>query len=176
MLTKIQSAMYFATQEHVIRRSQLYGGVLPYTHHLQEVAGVLLTHLVKADEDLIVSAWLHDVIEDCEVKEKTIRELFGHRVGDIVAAVTNEPGENRKTRNLLTYPKIRSTEDAIIVKLADRLANTSRGGSLLQMYRKEYPTFRKELENSAVSCKEYEELRDKLWAHLDWNMREQYDG
>lgn len=166
MLTKVQSAQYFATQEHVINRGQLYGGVLPYTHHLEAVANVL-TRYISTDEDLIVAAWLHDVIEDCDVKEKTVRELFGHRVADLVSAVTNEPGENRKIRNLLTYPKIRTTEDAILVKLADRIANTQKGGTLIQMYRKEYPVFRDNLTPSVVSSPEYAEVVDTMWSVLD---------
>lgn len=166
MISKVQSAQYFATQEHVIKRGQLYGGVLPYTHHLEVVANII-NDFNLGDEDLMVSAWLHDVVEDCEVKDKTIRELFGHRVADIVTAVTNESGENRKVRNLLTYPKIRKTEDAILVKLADRIANTQKKGSLHQMYQKEYPTFKENLRDSLVSCPEYIEVRDSLWHRLD---------
>lgn len=170
MITKVQSAQYFATQEHVVKRQQLYRGTLPYTHHLQDVAGVMEDYFwdfdIK-DEDLIVSCWLHDVIEDCEVKEKVIRELFGHRVGDVVAAVTNSPGKNRAERNLLTYPRIKETEDAVLVKLADRIANTDNGGSLNDMYRKEYPRFRETLFEAKVSKPEYEPIRLAMWHHLD---------
>lgn len=166
MITKIQSAQYFATQEHVVKRGQLYGGVLPYTHHLEAVANIV-SAFDLGDEDLIVAAWLHDVVEDCEVKEKNLRELFGHRVADIVMAVSNEAGENRKIRNLLTYPKIRGTEDAIIIKLADRIANTQKRGSLHQMYAKEYSVFKDNLRESVTSSPEYQEVANRLWFTLD---------
>lgn len=147
MKTKIQAAQYFATHEHVIKRGQLYGGCLPYTHHLAKVAELVeryfLFYANDVDDDLLVAAWLHDVVEDCEgVKLKEIREMFGNRVADLVAAVTNEPGANRKERALKTYPKIIATPDACIVKLADRLANVSSGGSLRDMYQKEWPEFK----------------------------------
>lgn len=81
--------------------------------------------------------------------ETTIRPIVGATVTNIyvynknlVGAVTNEPGPNRKTRSALTYPKIRQSDKSIALKLADRIANISQGGSLVEMYRKEYPEFR----------------------------------
>lgn len=151
-------AMQFATIEHIIKKQQLYG-VLPYTHHLEQVEHVLRRFGYGSDDVLMVSAWLHDIIEDCNVKKKLIEEVFGEDVADIVWRVTNESGENRKVRAALTYPKIRESDKATILKLADRIANVENGGSLVKMYKKEYDDFKRNLYRPNVA--------DVMWSHLD---------
>lgn len=166
MTINIKDVMYFATHEHVIKRGQLYSGVLPYTHHLEKVASIVENY--TSDVELVAAAWLHDMLEDCDgIKDKEIRERYGNRVADLVGAVTNEAGPNRKTRHLLTYPKIRETPDAIIIKLADRLSNVLAGGNLLGMYRKEQTEFKQQLKDSKVSREEYQGVVNYLWKVLD---------
>lgn len=170
-MSRIKEVMYFATHEHVIKRGQLYSGVLPYTHHLEKVAQIVdaAFYPMQKDEDLVIAAWLHDMLEDCEgIKEKEIRERFGDRVADLVSAVTNEPGPNRKTRHALTYPKIRETPDAIILKLADRLANVTAGGSLVGMYRKEQKEFYQQLKEAKTSSEYHEMIANHLWTLLEF--------
>lgn len=137
----LQAAKHFATLHHVIRKGQLYGA-LPYTHHLQDVERVL-REFGENREVMLVAAWLHDVVEDTDVKVRDVEENFGEEVAQLVSAVTNEEGHNRKVRNALTYPKIRAAgPDATRLKLADRLANVRSGGSSLKMYVKEYSEFK----------------------------------
>lgn len=168
-------AQYFATHEHVLKRQQLYQN-LPYTHHLQAVADEVVRY-VPDNDDLEVAAWLHDVVEDCPgVKVKTIEEHFGATVAMLVNAVTNEEGPNRRTRHALTYPKIRGTPDAVILKLADRLANVKAGGSLVHMYRKEHEEFKHALQGAVVSKPEYANHVALMWQELDellYDRREQ---
>ncbi len=138
MTTLMRFARFFAAQKH---KDQFYAGGLPYTHHLLDVENTLRRFGFN-EEELLVAAWLHDVVEDTDTKLKDISELFGDRVAELVGAVTNEEGPNRKVRSALTYPKIRHTPGATALKLADRIANTTTGGKLLAMYKKEYPDFR----------------------------------
>ncbi len=153
-LDPLRWAKFFAMVKH---GGQTYGG-LPYTHHLAAVESVLRRfHCV--DEDLLVAAWLHDVVEDTGTKIKEIAEMFGDRVAALVGAVTNEQGENRKVRAALTYPKTRSVPGAVCLKLADRIANVEHGGKLVEMYRKEYDDFRRAL-HTLRDC-------DSMWTHLD---------
>lgn len=154
----ITQAMQMATTEHVIKRGQLYG-VLPYTHHLERVHDTLVDFGYRKDQVLRVSAWLHDIMEDCGVKKKLIEEVFGSLVADTVWRVTNEPGENRKIRALLTYPKIRESATATILKLADRIANVENGGSMLDAYKREYDDFRRGIYVAGVA--------EPMWQHLD---------
>jgi len=154
MLDPLRRAKLFATSKH---GKQLYGR-LPYTHHLNDVQRVLERFGVT-DVDLLTAAWLHDVVEDAGVKVKELAEMFNDRVSQLVEAVTNESGANRKIRAALTYPKIRAIPDAVRLKLADRIANVEHGGKLVEMYRREYDDFRRAL----YSPGQWEEM----WAHLD---------
>ena len=147
-------AKFFATVRH---STQTYGG-LPYTHHLAAVECVLVRFGIT-DEDMLTAAWLHDVVEDTSTKAKEIAEMFNDRVASLVSSVTNEPGENRKVRAALTYPKIRASADAVRLKLADRIANVENGGKLVDMYRREYEDFRRALYTPGQA--------DAMWAHLD---------
>jgi (p)ppGpp synthase/HD superfamily hydrolase len=143
----VEQAKLFATQKHVLDNHQLYGTLLPYTHHLQAVE-LVLVRFGFGDDEIRAAAWLHDVVEDTrglknEVKVRDIEEVFGEDVGAMVSAVTSEEGENRKVRNALTYPKIRATGvRAVALKLADRIANVESGGRMVDKYRKEHPDFK----------------------------------
>lgn len=141
--------------------AQLYDG-RSYDFHLSAVVDVL-GRFDHDDPDLRAAAWLHDVVEDTEVTLEQVSASFGKRVADLVGAVTSEDGHNRKERNALTYPKIRATEGATALKLADRIANVEHSlkgdGRLLGMYRKEHPAFREALYVPGA--------HKDMWAHLD---------
>ena len=144
----IEQAQMFATQKHVLDNHQLYGNILPYTHHLAAVEAVLIRYGFGMDDELRAAAWLHDVVEDTlgrnnEVRVRDIEEVFGENVAKLVSAVTSEDGPNRKTRNALTYPKIREAGyRAQALKLADRIANIEFGGRAGDMYKKEHDGFK----------------------------------
>lgn len=152
-MTSIKWVKFFATQAHT---GQLYGP-LPYTHHLQDVYDVLLQFKCE-DEDILIAAWLHDTIEDTDVKYKTLVEMFGRRVADLVWAVTDEGDGPRKEVKAHTYQKIKNCTGATQLKLADRIANVKAGGELVGMYRKEQEEFR-----SLYVLGELE----PMWCHLD---------
>ena len=167
----ITQAKLFATQKHVLDNRQLYGNVLPYTHHLEYVDRVLIEYDAGIqDDNLRAAAWLHDVIEDTrgkpnEVRVRDLEEVFNEDVASLVSAVTSEDGPNRKTRNALTYPKIRAaSERAVALKLADRIANVRWGGRALDMYRREYEDFRHGL-RSLEAAKLY--AVNLMWHELD---------
>lgn len=151
----VEAARVFAVEAH---GNQMYGE-LPYTHHLGQVVDILLEYGFTQPE-LLASAWLHDVLEDT----KRTLEGFPEAVQGIVGAVTCKEGRNRKERFRLAYPKIKANGKAIIVKLADRLANVrssaASNSSLFQMYKKEYPEFRLMLYIASPDT-------DPMWAELD---------
>ena len=80
---------------------------------------------------------------------------FGPTVTALVFAVTNGAGQNRRERQASTYPKIRATPGAKLLRLCDRLCNfqdcLDNNPRLLSMYVKEYPGFRQELYQSEKS-------------------------
>lgn len=130
----------------IVHHGQKYG-TNPYEYHLVMVDETLRTFgFGDVEPHLLVAAWLHDVIEDTPISYEMIKHGFGGEVADIVYAVTNEAGKNRKERNTKTYPKIRASHDGLVVKLADRIANIefskSTNSGLLDMYKREWQDFR----------------------------------
>jgi (p)ppGpp synthase/HD superfamily hydrolase len=158
-LDPLNFVRFFAATKHA---TQMYGGGLPYTHHLAAVEGVL-RRFGRTDLHLLKAAWLHDVVEDfkyTQTKLKDVEEMFGDKVAALVSAVTNEEGANRKIRHALTYPKTRAGGvEAITLKLADRIANVEAGGNLVGMYKKEYDDFRRALYTPGEN--------EDMWNHLN---------
>lgn len=152
----LRHVKFFAAMKHA---GQTYGSGLPYTHHLAAVEQVMRRFGIL-DEAMLTASWLHDVVEDTETKLKEIEEMFGPEVARLVHAVTNEDAPNRKMRHALTYPKIREAGAlAIMLKLADRIANVEAGGNLVGMYRKEHEDFRRALYTPGQA--------DIMWEHLN---------
>jgi len=154
-------ASKFASEAH---GDQMYGEYR-YHKHLADVVSVL--HRFGESNWWMVSAgWLHDVLEDTNVTYNQLKEEFGEVVADIVYAVTNEPGENRAAQHVNTYPKIKANPHAIVLKLADRIANVEscldNNQILLNMYRKEWPGFKKALYDHPQLPPAQE-----MWDHLE---------
>jgi (p)ppGpp synthase/HD superfamily hydrolase len=143
-------------------QGKMYDQGVSYIKHCVETKAVLLRY-DETGKDMLTAAILHDVMEDCEVSQLTIRDLFGDRVAELVWAVTDEPGVNRKERKAKTYPKIKATPGALMIKLADRIANleaaTKTGNErMLKMYAKEWDEMQKALRT-------FGEL-DEMWNHI----------
>lgn len=139
--------------------SQSYDEIFPYEKHLEDVVSVIKRFGYAGR--YIISGYLHDSIEDGDISYRKIKSYFGKEVAEIVYCVTDEQGRDRKEKKLKTLPKTASNESAIIVKLADRIANIEHGGKV-KMYKKEYKQFCKYLrhEDQDVTCK-------AMWEYLD---------
>lgn len=149
---RYREAFLFAARYHV---SQRYGAS-PYTEHLEDVARTVVEFGFSPSDtdperrtlaqDLCIAALLHDTLEDTNAGYEDIRDRFGQTVADIVLAVTNEAGKNRKEKFAKTYPKIRANSKAVVVKLADRISNGRACGKekklgIFRMYQEEWPDF-----------------------------------
>lgn len=117
-------------------------GIFHYVYHLDSVVEVLCRFGYEGK--YVVAGYLHDTLEDTNLKYRDIESYFGKDVAEMVYCVTDEIGRNRKERKEKTYPKIVSNPDAIIIKLADRIANVEEGGKV-DMYRKEHKEFKSNL-------------------------------
>jgi (p)ppGpp synthase/HD superfamily hydrolase len=114
----VQRAREFATKAH---GQQLYGDH-PYIYHPEQVRDVLLRY-GHVDPEMLAAALLHDVIEDTPVNYNDVKAYFGRWVAELVYAVTDELGRNRRERHSKTYPKTADLREAVVLKLADRIAN-----------------------------------------------------
>lgn len=150
-------------------------GELPYYVHLKEVYLTLLDFGVT-DENILAASWLHDSIEDyltssigAETTYETLLIQFGKEVADLVLAVTNEQGTNRKEILEKTALKIVDNEAALVIKLADRIVNTEfsidNNEKLYKMYEKEFPRFRELLYSEY--CEKFNYTLEALWMYLE---------
>lgn len=101
-----------------------YPGVaVPYVSHLAGVAAILSRH--GFDSEVVAAGVLHDAVEDTDATIEQISDLFGHRVAELVAHVTEQdkslPWEERK-RLYLEHFKEKPWE-AQAISLADKIDN-----------------------------------------------------
>jgi (p)ppGpp synthase/HD superfamily hydrolase len=128
----------------ILHGEQKYGD-FPYTKHLEDVYDVAI-ELGATNEDDLVSALGHDLLEDTLMTYKLLVSYFGIYVAENIWCVTDENGKNRKERHEKTYPKLRANQRAVFIKLCDRIANMRNciktGNNMIYMYKKEYEHFK----------------------------------
>jgi GTP pyrophosphokinase len=100
----------------------------PYFSHPLEVAGILTD--LKLDDATIVTALLHDTIEDTAATHAEIEKLFGREIADLVDGVTKlsklelQSEETKQAENFRKFMLAMSHDvRVLLVKLADRLHN-----------------------------------------------------
>lgn len=116
----------------------------PYEFHLSQVAAIM-AQFGYTDEESQAAAWLHDIVEDTNVKIEDINAHFGYVVGDLVISVTGV-GKNRKDKQSFILRSLQLFPEACPLKLADRIANVEYGlrsgnKNMVQMYFKENAAF-----------------------------------
>jgi (p)ppGpp synthase/HD superfamily hydrolase len=97
-----------------------------YITHPFAVAGLVAS--ITTDDDMIVAAILHDVVEDSPIKIETIYGIFNKRIGDMVADLTDvskKSDGNRTVRKRIDREHTaRASKEAKTIKLADLIDNT----------------------------------------------------
>ena len=121
----INRAYVFTVQKH---GSQLRASGDPYFSHPIEVAGILTE--LHLDTETIITALLHDTLEDTLTTEEEIERLFGPNVSRLVNGVTKLSKIDAQTENERVAENLRKfllamSDDirVLLVKLADRLHN-----------------------------------------------------
>ncbi|PKU23099.1 RelA/SpoT family protein [Telmatospirillum siberiense] len=121
----INRAYVFAMKQH---GSQLRASGDPYFSHPIEVAGILTKY--KMDAASIITALLHDTIEDTPATVADITKMFGAEVSRLVDGVTKlsrielQSDQSKQAENFRKLV-LAMSEDirVLLVKLADRLHN-----------------------------------------------------
>jgi len=100
----------------------------PYFSHPIEVAGILTD--LKLDESSIITALLHDLVEDTDITLDDIERMFGKGIARLVDGVTKLTRlelQSEQTRHAENFRKLvlAMSEDirVLLVKLADRMHN-----------------------------------------------------
>jgi (p)ppGpp synthase/HD superfamily hydrolase len=154
--------------------NHFYDTYLPYEFHLRMVAKVAKDFIKviegssegdvsEAIDTIFMSCYGHDLIEDTRVSYNDVKEMLGKEVADIIYAVTNEKGKNRRERaNKKYYEGISNTPGAVFVKLCDRIANVQyskmTGSRMFEMYKKENENFMIELGHVGSPTELYHEV------------------
>ncbi|MFD1767143.1 RelA/SpoT family protein [Sphingorhabdus buctiana] len=122
---RLNRAYVFTVQMH---GTQKRASGDPYFSHPVEVAG-LMTEL-KMDEDTIITALLHDTVEDTLTSIEDVENRFGPEVARLVDGVTKlskieaQTEDERAAENLRKFLLAISDDiRVLLVKLADRLHN-----------------------------------------------------
>ena len=159
----------FAIEAHA-KVNQEYDGK-PYSVHLSMVYGQamkFIDHIPQGlREDVLNAVWLHDTIEDCRLTYNDIVKISNVEVAELVYALSNEKGRNRKERaNGKYYKGIRETEFATFIKLCDRLANVTysreTNSRMFEVYKNENQDFLKHLFETPDQQLRYRELVQAL--------------
>lgn len=129
---KVRRAYEFGAHAHY---GQLRLSGEPYIQHPLEVANILAE--MHMDQDTLVAAMLHDVIEDTETGKEKISGEFGDEVAAIVdglSKLTQIEFESHAEKQASNFQKMlmAMADDirVILVKLADRLHNMRTLGAL----------------------------------------------
>lgn len=129
--TRLVQALHYAAEQHRHQRRKDVDAS-PYINHPIALLHILSVEAGVDDQDVLIAAVLHDVIEDCsgpgqihiEARRTEIREQFGERVLELVEAVSDDkslPKPERKRAQLAHAGDL--PYGARLIKLADKTAN-----------------------------------------------------
>jgi (p)ppGpp synthase/HD superfamily hydrolase len=138
-MNKLSDALDFAKEKH---GKQLYGNK-PYINHLYETVDIAIKS--GCSSKILVACALHDTIEDTTATKKEISKLFGEEIAEIVDCVSDSEEGTRREKKIKVYAKIKGNNDALTVKLCDRIANVKssikNNKKKLKMYQLEHQSF-----------------------------------
>ena len=121
-VNRLIKASVYAAEKHKYQRRKGFNQV-PYINHPLKVAK-MLSECGENDENLLVAAILHDVIEDTDANSQEVTEQFGKEVSDLVLEVTDDkdlPYAIRKELQVKGAPTL--SENAKRLKIADKICN-----------------------------------------------------
>ena len=121
-MKKVIKAVNFAALAHKDQKRKDIEQT-PYINHPLKVADILIDNGVE-DEDTIVAAILHDVIEDTDFCYDDIVCDFSKEIADLVLEVSDDkslPKDERKRLQIEHAPFL--SDKAKLIKIADKIAN-----------------------------------------------------
>lgn len=141
----------FLKAEDAHKKQTRYNGD-PYILHPLRVCIILIEELNLRDKNSIISALLHDAVEDSDISLEEIETLFGKKVAEYVKLLTKHKeyqSDIDRQKKYFWHLK-RSPKKVQIIKLADRLDNM------------------RELETCTDLMKKRKYILDTSYNYLDW--------
>lgn len=121
-MKKVIDSILFAAESHAgqLRKD----GNTPYINHPLEVMHLLAHTGGVEDQEILIAAILHDVVEDTPITPQEISDRFGERVTKIVLELTDDKSlskEERKKQQLFTADQL--SDAAKLVRISDKICN-----------------------------------------------------
>jgi (p)ppGpp synthase/HD superfamily hydrolase len=118
---KVIQAYNFAKKAH----HGQFRKYIPIEYFVHPKAVARFVEQISKKEDLVITALLHDVIEDTEYGFTDIKDLFGETVANYVLELTSDKTKIKKLgkKEYMANKCYKMTNEVLIVKLADRLHN-----------------------------------------------------
>ncbi len=136
--SRIEKAVYYGELFH---RGQLRRSGDPYIFHPLTVA--LYCAEAGLDESCIISAMLHDTVEDTVATEDKVVELFGSYISDIVSALTKIRSFSAASKEKDRQSSVKKILNAasrdirpLLIKIYDRLSNMREMEHMSEAHRK----------------------------------------
>jgi len=120
---RLMRAMAFAARAHANQRRK-GAAQEPYVNHLIEVAATVAEATGGADEDALIAALLHDVVEDTPATLADLEAAFGAEVARVVAENSDDmslPKDERRRARIAAAPH--KSARGRLVKAADLISN-----------------------------------------------------
>ena len=90
----IAKAEEFAREKHAGQYRKPPMEDVPYIEHPKAIVKKL-EDVGVADDAILSAAWLHDVVEDCNVNLDEIKQKFGSDIADLVNILTRKRGQDK---------------------------------------------------------------------------------
>jgi GTP diphosphokinase / guanosine-3',5'-bis(diphosphate) 3'-diphosphatase len=124
MLVKLAHAYDFAARAHTHQR-RLGADAKPYINHVVDVAH-WVAKAAPQNPDYVITALLHDVLEDTAITATELTAIFGAQIVAWVCEVTDDMAQAKawiKAEQIRTAPML--SECAMLVRVADKISNLS---------------------------------------------------
>lgn len=121
-MKQLSKAIVFAAQSHAGQYRK--DGKTPYINHPLEVMNLVVSHVEKPSDEMLIAAVLHDVVEDTNVTISEIKHMFGVHVSRLVAELTDDKlltKEERKRVQLMGVHLL--SAEGKLLRLCDKICN-----------------------------------------------------
>jgi (p)ppGpp synthase/HD superfamily hydrolase len=115
-----RDALAFASSHHAGQTRSIDD--IPFVTHPVEVACLL--HEAGYSDEVVAAGVLHDVLENTAVELPELEQLFGPRVAELVAAVTDDPAikDDGERKAALRDQVARAGDCAAVIFAADKVS------------------------------------------------------